>query len=151
MKGTWETASGGDGAAGIVAALVACVVACAAAMAVAKAVASIPIYVWILATAAMVTGIAVFVRLMVRSNRAQAAAFAARRAEIAAAGEAEAVARRQHRLEERAHQLALAAASAPRVHTHVWPSAEAAIAATHAYAPATVITAAQEIQGRSAR
>jgi hypothetical protein len=99
----------------------------------------------------MVTGIAVFVRLMVRSNRAQAAAFAARSRALAAAEEAEAVARRQHRLEERAHQLALAAASAPRVHTHVWPSAEAAIAATHAYAPATVITAAQEIQGRSAR
>lgn len=144
--GTWtETSSGsGDALVVIVAVVVPCVVACAAALAVAKTVASIPAYVWVLATVVIVTGIAAGVRVMVRSHRRQAAAFAARHAEMATAGEARLALAREHRAEERQHQLAVAAAQAPVIHNHVYTTPAAIAAAPRNYAPTVVVPAADK-------
>jgi len=141
-SGTWTTTSGGSGdnLVALVAVIAPCVVIFAVAAAVAKTVASIPVYVWILASVFMVTGVAAFARFTVRSNRQQAAACAARRAEMTAAEEAAALARHERR-------LALAAASSPIIHNHIWPSVEAAHAVmARGFTPTTILTHQQEIE-----
>jgi hypothetical protein len=139
---------GGGNNVAAVGAVVGCVAVCVAAVETARAVASIPVWVIAAIPVAIVAATALGLRALLRGNCRQAAdataLYEARCAEWEAAEEAAAEARHQRR-------LALEAARAPVIHNHIWPSAEAAIAASHAYAPATVITAAQEIQGRSAR
>lgn len=140
MQGKWETTDGGGGdiLVALVAVVAACVVLGAAAAATARAVASIPAYVWVVAPVLMVAGVAVFTRFMVRHSRAQAAAFAARCEQMAAAEALEDEARHRRAVERRA-------ASAPVIHNWIVTDPAAAITASRTYTPATVITEAQEI------
>jgi hypothetical protein len=139
-SGTWTTTSGssGDNLVALVAVIAPCVVLGAVAVVVAKAIESIPIYVWALAAVAMVTGIAAFARFMVRSNRRQAAAFAARREQDRALEAAEREDRRRHRLE-------VAAASAPVIHNWIVPE-QVAAARERGFTPTTIFTGQKEIQ-----
>ena len=134
--GTWTTTGGGVLSVGGVAAIATAVIAVSERHTIGQAIGEAIVIAGV-AMAVTVVMIPVGLVFLVRHNRRQAAMFAARceerRAVEAAAEEARALRRAQRR-------AAIAAASAPVIHNHVWPSAEAAQAVmSRGYTPATII------------
>jgi hypothetical protein len=143
VKGTWQTTSGGDNGllVAVLGAAVGCAVVCAAVDTVARAVGAIPVWVIIAIPVVIVTVTVAGLRALLRSNRRQGEAFAARCEERRALEAAEKEDRRQHRLE-------VAAAQAPVIHNWIVTPAAAIAARERGFTPATIFTGQKEIPQR---
>jgi hypothetical protein len=107
----------------------------------ARAVAAIPVWVIIAIPVVIVAVTVAGLRALLRSNRRQGEAFAARCEERRALEAAEKEDRRQHRLE-------VAAAQAPVIHNWIVTPAAAIAARERGFTPATVFTHQKEIDQR---
>lgn len=141
-SGTWTTTSGGSGTGvAVIGAVVGCAAVCAAVVETARAVAAIPVWVIIAIPVVIVTAAVLGLRALLRSNRRQGEAFAARCEERRALEAAEKEDRRQHRLE-------VAAAQAPVIHNWIVTPAAAIAARERGFTPATIFTGQKEIPQR---
>ena len=140
-SGTWTTTSGGSETVAVIGAVVGCAVVGAAVVETARAVAAIPVWVIAAIPIVIVTATILGLRALLRSNRRQGEAFAARCEERRALEAAEKEDRRQHRLE-------VAAAQAPVIHNWIVTPAAAIAARERGFTPATVFTGQKEIDQR---